>query len=263
MLLDAHSINPFVNIPDNPCVAVAGVFRCVEELCRLYFERCCLYDILERKEIGGAMNIQNKLEYKGKCYHCGVYVNLSSFDALRPINYDENKRVYRIFVCTNCNQDIIVKYGGEIIEYEEVIYPEECREKEFSKNILAVFPNFVNIYNQALKAKQRGLDEICGIGYRKSIEFLVKDYAKLNNGSNSSEIESMPLSKVIEGFIPDSKARNAIKRATWLGNDETHYTRKWDDKCIEDIEKLIDIFIHHIDYEFALKEYEESMPDKK
>ena len=37
---------------------------------------------------------------------------------------------------------------------------------------------FLTIYNQSLSAEDNNLDQIAGIGYRKALEFLIKDYLK-------------------------------------------------------------------------------------
>ena len=47
---------------------------------------------------------------------------------------------------------------------------------EFPEVITRVSPRFQKIYNQANIAEENGLDEIAGVGYGKSLEFLIKDY---------------------------------------------------------------------------------------
>ena len=49
------------------------------------------------------------------------------------------------------------------------------------------------------------------------------------------------------------------KGAIWLGNDETHYERKWVDKDIDDLKTLIDLTLHWINYETLTEQYKESM----
>ena len=60
-----------------------------------------------------------------------------------------------------------------------------------------------------------------------------------------------------------TKIQTVAKRALWLGNDETHYLRKWEDKDLTDLRKLIDLTIHWIEMEKLSEEYIEDMPDKK
>lgn len=56
---------------------------------------------------------------------------------------------------------------------------------------------------------------------------------------------------------PDIK--EMAKRAVWLGNDETHYVRKWEDKDIQDLKNLIDLTVYFISMTLKAKKYREEM----
>ncbi len=131
----------------------------------------------------------------------------------------------------------------------------------FSKQIHEVSEFFTTIYNQSLAAEQQGLTEICGVGYRKSLEFLIKDYAIKNNSDKKEIIEKIQLSKVIEEYVSDSNIKSVAKRAAWLGNDETHYIKKWEGKNLEDMKKLIDLTVHWIEMEILTASFTKDMPD--
>ena len=45
----------------------------------------------------------------------------------------------------------------------------------FTPAIENVSPKFVMIFNEALTAESNGLYEVCGCGYRRALEFLIKD----------------------------------------------------------------------------------------
>lgn len=49
----------------------------------------------------------------------------------------------------------------------------------------------------------------------------------------------------------------------WLGNDETHYVRKWEDKDLKDLKKLISLTIHWIEMDALTVEVIADMPDGK
>jgi hypothetical protein len=133
--------------------------------------------------------------------------------------------------------------------------------KEFNNVIQTISENFVNIYNQAYSADQQNLNEICGVGYRKALEFLIKDYIISNKPADKEKVEKMPLAACIAEYIDDSRIKSVAKRAVWLGNDETHYVRKWDGKNLNDLKKLIDLTIHWIEMEVLTKSFEHEMPD--
>ena len=133
--------------------------------------------------------------------------------------------------------------------------------KSFSDKIDAISSSFVTIYNQSFASEQQNLTEICGVGYRKALEFLIKDYSILNNPSDKDKIEKMYLSNVIENYVNDSRINTVSKRAVWIGNDETHYIRKWEGKNLEDLKKLIDLTLHWIEMEALTASFEKEMPE--
>ena len=63
--------------------------------------------------------------------------------------------------------------------------------------------------------------------------------------------------------VSDERIKQVAKRATWLGNDETHYVRKWEDKDVKDLVSLIDLTIRWIESEIETKKLLESMPERK
>lgn len=134
------------------------------------------------------------------------------------------------------------------------------KEKKFAAVINDISPNFVIIYNEAFFAEQNNLSEICGVGYRKALEFLIKDYSILNSPDREEVIKKIPLASCIGEYVSDEKIKNVSKRAAWLGNDETHYVRTWIDKDLSDLKKLIDLTVHWIEMEELTKSFEIEMP---
>jgi hypothetical protein len=86
--------------------------------------------------------------------------------------------------------------------------------------------------------------------YRKSVEFLIKDYLIKNRPNDKATIEAIMLGPCIENYVADSRIKEIAKRATWLGNDETHYKRRWIDKDLADLKTMIRLVVHWIDAEY-------------
>lgn len=107
-------------------------------------------------------------------------------------------------------------------------------------------------------AEKNGHKEICGPGYRRALEFLIKDYLISLNPAISEEIKKLWLGKAIEK-IDSPKIKICAERAAWLGNDETHYVRKWEDKDIDNLKDLIDLAVMWIDSEHKKRKYETEM----
>lgn len=139
--------------------------------------------------------------------------------------------------------------------------PKKFLPRNFSETILELSLQFTEIYNEASSAETNGLMKICGVGYRKALEFLIKDYLIKIHPEKEQEIKSKFLGKCITEYIPNENIKAIAKRATWLGNDETHYIRIWEGKDLEDLKKLIDLTLHWIEMEQLTQEVIKDMPD--
>lgn len=170
-----------------------------------------------------------------------------------------------IFQCPNldCNRAFIGRYCKNYGEYFNLsdVNIGEIQGINFSEHINNLSPSFVKIYNQSHFAEQHNLMEICGVGYRKALEFLIKDYLIKKNPSNEENIKTKFLGKCISDDVDDSRVKKVAKRAVWLGNDETHYVRKWEGKNLQDLKKLISLTIHWIEMDYLTEEIEEDMPE--
>lgn len=130
----------------------------------------------------------------------------------------------------------------------------------FDDPIGQISPAFCSIYEDAHKAEQFGLSQICGVGYRKSLEFLIKDYLIRNRPADKAAVKSTMLGPCIENYVTDPRLKEVAKRATWLGNDETHYKRRWADKELKDLKTMIRLACHWIEAEHLTQEALQSMP---
>lgn len=104
--------------------------------------------------------------------------------------------------------------------------------------------------------------QICGMGYRKALEFLIKDYLISLKPDDADKIKKTALGKCIDD-INNPNIKELARRATWLGNRETHYIRKWDGKDIHDLKNLIDLTCSYIVAECKAKKYLQEMPEEK
>lgn len=167
------------------------------------------------------------------------------------------------FQCTNtaCKSIIIGYYERENIRDIYVLKdyaPVKPTEKEFNREISRVSPNFVQIYNQSYYAEQNKLKLISGIGYRKALEFLVKDYLIFLNPKKEQEVLKKPLGQCID-MIENDNIKEISRRAAWIGNDEAHYVRIWEDKDVEDLKRLIEVTVYYISMDVATKKYLQEM----
>lgn len=158
---------------------------------------------------------------------------------------------YSIFFCPTCGECFFTCY--DVVEtttnYVGVLratYPYPNAKTSFSSSINSLSPSFVKIYNQDEQAEASGLDEIAGLGYRKALEFLIKDYAIHEYPDESESIKSKPLAQCIKNYISADNLKTLAERSTWIGNDEAHYIRKQEDRDVSDMKSFIQAIVYFI-----------------
>lgn len=67
----------------------------------------------------------------------------------------------------------------------------------------------------------------------------------------------MLLGQCINDYIDDDKIKKSSKVSAWLGNDETHYIKKFEDKDINDLKRFIDTVVYFILYNLNVDEADE------
>jgi hypothetical protein len=137
--------------------------------------------------------------------------------------------------------------------------PKSPRKPVVPDVIHTLSPDFEKIYSQALAAEAFGLDEVTGIALRKALEFLIKDFSINQHPTERQAIEINALAKCIADYCGDAQLKATAERATWLGNDETHYMRKWVNQDITDLKMLIKLSVNHIENVLMTQHYEQEM----
>lgn len=120
------------------------------------------------------------------------------------------------------------------------VYPMSADMNKIASDVAEISPSFYETYKQASIAENSGLDMICGMGYRRAAEFLVKDYlvAFANLEKSKDDIYKMSFSSAINK-LPDRQLIDIAKASSWLGNDETHTFRKWTDYDVQNLKSFI------------------------
>lgn len=187
-----------------------------------------------------------------------------------PINFvgrgtEDNRQVQAVFRCAfkDCYSVFIATYETNNTNASPSkfisVAPTVPISRNFSETIAKSSPSFVEIYKQASLAEQFELGQIAGVGFRKALEFLIKDYAIELDQSKDQIIKETPLGKVIKDYIDNQQVKECAEMATWLGNDETHYTRKWVDQDLSDLKLLIDLTVQWIELVKMTEKYKVAM----
>lgn len=218
------------------------------------------------EEIDGYINIPNFLDTCPKCERAAELKPVYTFGHSKKIGKNDTIQVVMQCPRSTCRAFSIVTYRSHYQDFRGTneltdYYPRSAKTRDFPQTIADISPEFIEIYKQSLLAEGSGLNKIAGVGYRKALEFLIKDYLVDEYPDRDEEIKKKALGKCIDEDVTNSNIKLVAKRATWIGNDETHYTRVWIDKDLNDLKMLIDLTVHWLDSEALTKKLINDMPD--
>ena len=187
-----------------------------------------------------------------------VYISAS-------LNTDTTASVFNY--CQNCRETFITQYeialdtrnpssATRVATAVKRLYSEPNRfeKKVFDDRLENLSPHFTNIYNQALAAECDGLDEIAGLGYRKALEFLVKDYAIHTHPDDEEKIKLMMVSLCIKTYIDNKRIVDLAEKSAWIGNDEAHYVRKQKNLDVSDMKEFIQALVYFVSMDLVAEE---------
>lgn len=166
------------------------------------------------------------------------------------------------YYCKKCKQffHAIIRSTDNKDWYIDQIYPFNLQKVAFSDIINELSPCFIKCFTQAQEAEEYGLNEISGLGYRKSLEYLIKDLATKLTPEKENEIKSdNKLSNVIANRIPDKPEfvdiKNMAKSSWILGCDFVHYDKIYIEYDLNDLKSCIDLTVSAIEYFFKKTRY--------
>lgn len=215
------------------------------------------------------MEIKRQITVAGQSYwanvpdQCPICHRHSEVMFIKADLVNQHKGAQVVLQCAfaGCRSYFICYYGkppaGEVLATK----PIKPDSTAFPDTVKELSPTFIDIYSEADEAAQLRLSQIAGPGYRKAFEFLIKDYAKSLAPDKVGDIEKMFSGKVVDDFVADARIQAVAKRCLWLGNDETHYLRKWTDHDMADLKTLIRLCVSWIEIDRLSKSYVSSMPE--
>jgi len=199
-----------------------------------------------------------------KCPMCTLGIE-PRFLSAYLVTDDDPKRIAVVFQCprSSCrtvfaghyeyhysSRSYLLDRTVRLVLVESISWPEV---------VTSISGSFCRIYAQAHIAESNGLDQVCGPGYRRALEFLVKDYL-IHCGDDESAVKTLWLGKCIER-IKDENIKATARRAAWLGNDETHYERTWEKHDLKNLKDLIRLTVNWIESAELTKQYVDDMPE--
>ncbi|MCT0077921.1 DUF4145 domain-containing protein [Lactococcus lactis] len=195
-------------------------------------------------------SLEKEINFPTSCPHCSMTMKPNFYYAYSNDKYDSGSQ--KIGVLFSCSNEDCGKFFACQFEPYDVRNYSDLRQIELPysallgyhlpENLQNISPKFFEIYEEAFEIEKLQKLNTAGMAYRKALEFLVKDFAILRNSSpeDIEFIENNMLGNVISTYFNEfPKIQKLSKASAWIGNDETHYTRKHEDYDINDLKNFI------------------------
>lgn len=210
--------------------------------------------MLMKAKYGNWGNAEVNVTVTDICPNCGRGIE----PILKDSSFYKDEHRHILFLTLFCNSckyawvdsyDYLFDYGS--VSPRNLHYYKEL-PSEFPKEISELSPQGVKTYTQSLQAEVDGYDTLVGIGLRKSLEFIIKDFLIYKFPEKADEIKAKLLGAVIKDYIDDQILQKLAQATSWIGNDETHYVRKHTDKDLQDLKKFLNATIRFIEYQLTI-----------
>lgn len=96
-------------------------------------------------------------------------------------------------------------------------------------------------------------ENLAAIGFRSSLEILVKDYAIQELGEPAETVAKQSLCNAIATYLQQADLVNTADVVRILGNDYTHYKRKYPEHDFVLLKKYMEIFLSQIEVKYMIK----------
>lgn len=190
-----------------------------------------------------------------KCPHCNAYIQPKIIDHKKLSFSADNELVIMVYRGECCKTPFYGTYAYKSLKASLLdIYP-HLNSIELPDKIRELSPRFTSLYEQSYTAEQNGHIELAGSGYRNSIEILIKDFAINKLSAPKDDVCKMSLYDAIGTYLKEVNIETAAADVIRvLGNDYTHYQRKYNDIDFVVVKKYLEIFIQQIDAKLLLME---------
>ena len=191
----------------------------------------------------------SSIEIPFLCPNCGVSNNPSN-----NLLILHSETLFFAHYCTACNKEhySIQQTSADKIYYIASLYPNQ-QPTDLPKLVVEHFPRFSKMYGDAEQAEQYGATDLAGIGYRASLEILIKDYALEFELDPKESIAKLNLNNAIAHYFKDNNPIfNTAEVVRILGNDYTHWEQV-ETVGLETMKSYLDIFISYIKTQLMMK----------
>lgn len=195
------------------------------------------------------------------CPRCGCGTD-APYIAKQSFSYNGHVLLFFVCKCTACQKDFCFasEQDGNNVGPCIAIAPSITADIYENKVLSSVSERFIDIYNQALKAEFDGSFELAAIGFRSALEVLIKDYAINELHIPKEEVVKKDLFNSISEYLHQEELINTADVIRILGNDFTHYERKYPEHDFALLKGYMDIFLKQVEVLYMIKHPPVSRP---
>lgn len=188
------------------------------------------------------------------CPHCGIGTD-APIKSKNIFVVNGRAFISAICQCTSCQKDFFFSCisNGKDFAKNVCLYPPVSFTPYKNEIHAKISERFIDMYNQALQSEFVGNIELAAIGYRSALEILIKDFAITELGKPKNEVSGKKLFKAIEDYLGQTELINTADVIRILGNDYTHYDRKYPQHDFDLLKGYMDIFLKQIEYQYMIK----------
>lgn len=232
-----------------------------------------------RKSSNSIVKETANVEEPRMCSHCKNTGIQTFVDGVITMGDYDKYSGFFVFACSFCGSNTIhwmskfAPTGSFSGMVHESIYrsmkttPKNLiKSTNISEDISSKFPDFFEIYKQSQKAEELELDKIAGMGYRKSLEFLITDFLLSYPPEGVDEswlVDPTTMLSAKISKLENKRLKNLSKAISFIGNDETHYTKRHPEHDTQSIKIFLDALISEIQNELTYLEAEKLLNKPK
>lgn len=195
------------------------------------------------------------------CPHCGFGTD-ATLKEKNFYSFNDGCLFIATCECTACHKLFFFVCESTNGNYAKMVsmYPSFQVTPYANEKLAAISQRFIDMYNQALLAEFNQNYELAAIGFRSALEILVKDYAIQELGEPAETVAKQSLCNAIEKYLNLPDLVNTADVVRILGNDYTHYQRKYPEHDFALLKKYMEIFLSRIEVQYMINHPPVSRP---
>lgn len=200
-----------------------------------------------------ASNFTGTYQKPATCPFCGYAVDATFLDK-KAFHFNGHHVIAATCKCTSCGKTFF--FASEYMKdnsFTPITIPSVSFVPYDNKCLASISDRFITMYNQALLSEFSGNIELAAISYRAALEILIKDFAIHELKENADDVSRKTLCNAIGEYLNQSDLVATADVVRILGNDYTHYQRKYPQHDFDLLKGYMNVFLQQIEVLYMIK----------